>query len=224
MGALYLLGGHDLSNEKLDDFWKFDIASNKWSPIETSGHKPSGRNGHTAVVINNKLIVFGGILEVTKESDEIFIYDYATQKWSILELYYSKANDGSPIHGVNRTGEHENVISDNYNTHKKEQAHNSNPSTLKKNKNTSSMPNLKPNLDLTLNKQSSMNLNSSLALTGGDKNDQRGGSLTRKPTVGVDQQFVKYMRGQQVLSSPTSIQMKNAFILKNTNASFEHYF
>jgi len=32
------------------------------------------------------------------------------------------------------------------------------------------------------------------------------------------------MRGQQLLSSPTSVQMKNAFILKNSNASFEQYF
>jgi len=24
-GHLYLFGGHDQSNEKLDDFWKFDL-------------------------------------------------------------------------------------------------------------------------------------------------------------------------------------------------------
>lgn len=50
-------------------------------------------------------------------------------------------------------------------------------------------------------------------------------SLTRKqnPNTG-DQQFIKYMRGQDVLSSPTSIQMKNASILKNSNQSFESYY
>jgi len=31
--ALYLFGGHDVSNEKLDDFWKFDLNTNSWSEI-----------------------------------------------------------------------------------------------------------------------------------------------------------------------------------------------
>jgi hypothetical protein len=37
-----------------------------------------GRSGHTAVIIGSKLVIFGGILEVTKESDEVFVYDFGT--------------------------------------------------------------------------------------------------------------------------------------------------
>lgn len=29
--ALYLFGGHDEDNEKLDDFWKFDLTSSSWT-------------------------------------------------------------------------------------------------------------------------------------------------------------------------------------------------
>jgi hypothetical protein len=29
------------------------------------------------------MITFGGILEITKESDEIFIYDFATNTWTM---------------------------------------------------------------------------------------------------------------------------------------------
>jgi len=29
------------------------------------------------VIINNKIVIFGGILEITKETDEVFIYDFA---------------------------------------------------------------------------------------------------------------------------------------------------
>ena len=76
--SLYLFGGHDASNEKLDDFWKYDLKENKWTLLTTTGTKPIGRNGHTTVIINNKLVLFGGIIEVTKESDEIFVYDFAT--------------------------------------------------------------------------------------------------------------------------------------------------
>jgi len=29
--------------------------------------------------------MFGGILEVTKESDEVFVFDIASSTWSVLE-------------------------------------------------------------------------------------------------------------------------------------------
>lgn len=103
--ALYLLGGHDSSNEKLDDFWKFDLSSNKWIQLNSDGQKPSGRNGHTAIVINQKLIVFGGIIEITKESDEIFVYDFATNTWSIVEAS-NRMPELSPVH-MNRAIEFE---------------------------------------------------------------------------------------------------------------------
>lgn len=32
-----------------------------------------------------KFIIFGGILEITKESDEAFQYDLATNTWSVLD-------------------------------------------------------------------------------------------------------------------------------------------
>lgn len=56
--------------------------------IEALGSKPTGRNGHTMVVINNKIVMFGGILEITKETDEVFIYDFATNRWTIFESAY----------------------------------------------------------------------------------------------------------------------------------------
>jgi len=36
--------------------------------------------------------MFGGILEITKETDDVFIYDFTTNKWSTYE---------SPHHGSN---------------------------------------------------------------------------------------------------------------------------
>lgn len=84
--AIYLFGGHDESNEKLDDFWRFDLTTNEWSKIEVEGPtKPSGRNGQTMVLINNKIVMFGGILEITKETDEVFIFDFTSNKWSSYE-------------------------------------------------------------------------------------------------------------------------------------------
>ena len=38
------------------------------------------------IVSNNKFVMFGGILEITKESDEIFIFDPASSNWTILDM------------------------------------------------------------------------------------------------------------------------------------------
>lgn len=59
--------------------------------------------------------MFGGILEVTKESDEIFIYDLASNSWKVYEclpvLQGSPLNirdndsvidDRASVHGSNR--------------------------------------------------------------------------------------------------------------------------
>ena len=34
---------------------------------------------------NGKFVIFGGILEITKESDEVFVFDPSTNNWTILE-------------------------------------------------------------------------------------------------------------------------------------------
>lgn len=36
---------------------------------------------------NGKFVMFGGILEITKESDEVFIFDPTTNIWTILESH-----------------------------------------------------------------------------------------------------------------------------------------
>eukprot|EP00347_Sterkiella_histriomuscorum_P002778 403366836 len=226
--AVYLFGGHDEANEKLDDFWKFDLSTKSWSQIQAEGTRPTGRNGLTMVDINNKIVMFGGILEVTKETDEVFIYDFAMNKWFIYETQLNLNGGNSPM--MMRDGideEDKSVIGGN----------SQKMNTLKKNKQTSSMPNLNnsviPDFKNSSQKFNQNNYNSTLNNNNqldSTLNNKRGAaketnSLTRKQTVAsTDQQFVKYMRGQQTLSSPTSIQMKNAFILKNSNQSFEQYF
>lgn len=37
--------------------------------------------------VNNRFIMFGGILEVTKESDEVFVFDVPTSNWAILDHF-----------------------------------------------------------------------------------------------------------------------------------------
>jgi len=80
---LYTFGGQDDDNNKLDDVWMFDINANTWTcvPYAEGDLKPTPRCGHTAVVANGKMYVFGGILELTKELNDLCIFDFATAKW-----------------------------------------------------------------------------------------------------------------------------------------------
>lgn len=83
--TLYIHNGHDNDNEKISDLWKYDLESNQWTQIEQLGEVPpvsklilnlifQGRNGHTLELHDGYLIMFGGILEITKESEEIYIF------------------------------------------------------------------------------------------------------------------------------------------------------
>ncbi len=49
------------------------------------GDIPLGRNGHSIIEINGKLVLFGGIIEITKESDEVFTFDTATSTWKLVD-------------------------------------------------------------------------------------------------------------------------------------------
>jgi hypothetical protein len=37
------------------------------------------------VIIHNKIVLFGGIIEITKESDEVFVFDLSTNTWSLSD-------------------------------------------------------------------------------------------------------------------------------------------
>jgi hypothetical protein len=91
--CIFMFGGHDLHNEKLGDFWKFDITQSKWELIESLGTAPSARSGHTIEVVKESLILFGGILEITKETDETYIYDVPTNTWSMIEAPANKEDN-----------------------------------------------------------------------------------------------------------------------------------
>lgn len=77
---LYIFGGQDDDNNKLDDLWIFDLGSKSWNEIapDASGFKPIARSGHTAVVWGQKMYIFGGILELTKELNDMVIFDFSS--------------------------------------------------------------------------------------------------------------------------------------------------
>ncbi len=85
-GDLYMLNGADEDNDKCNDMWKFNVASKTWTKTEPKGDFPVGRQGSTMGIMDDKMVMFGGIIEVTKESDEVFVFDFVTQEWKLMDL------------------------------------------------------------------------------------------------------------------------------------------
>lgn len=80
-----------MEHVKLDDLWAFDLASKQWREIDNQGYQ--GRSGHSSQLVGSKNIIFGGIFEVTKELNDMMIFDCATEK---MTLFAGQDQTGSP--------------------------------------------------------------------------------------------------------------------------------
>lgn len=101
---MYVFGGQDDDNNKLEDLWSFNLTTKTWNQIhyKTSEDFSVGRSGQTAVDYGSKMFIFGGILEVTKELNDLVGFDYKTQTFSIINPngdgdspYYSRFEEPS---------------------------------------------------------------------------------------------------------------------------------
>lgn len=81
-----IFGGKDEDNEKLNDVWSFNFRTLLWDqlqeniPIEDR-NVPLPRSGHSASLYKNYMIIFGGILDVCKELDDMLIFDLERKRW-----------------------------------------------------------------------------------------------------------------------------------------------
>lgn len=98
---LYILGGRGVYEKCL--FHKLDLKSLKWTTIDIENRFPGGIldiYGHSAVVLDRYMFVFGGKLtrssgfddfklfledEITEVSNMLYRYDFERNKWCILE-------------------------------------------------------------------------------------------------------------------------------------------
>lgn len=81
---MYIFGGKDEENNKLNDIWIFNFQCQEWSFVECL-NEPTPRSGHSASLYNeNFMIIYGGIVEITKELNDMHIFDMVNNKWICL--------------------------------------------------------------------------------------------------------------------------------------------
>jgi hypothetical protein len=67
----------------MNDLWCFNIDESSWSQVELGeDFRPCPRSGHSTVVHGEKMYIFGGLLELTKELNDLVVYDFETNKFS----------------------------------------------------------------------------------------------------------------------------------------------
>lgn len=81
---MYIFGGKDDENNKCSDVWKFNFETNKWTEIQAID-EPLPRSGHTASIYKDHfMIIYGGIYEITKELNDMHIFDLKKDRWICL--------------------------------------------------------------------------------------------------------------------------------------------
>jgi N-acetylneuraminic acid mutarotase len=80
---LFVFGGTDDDNDKLGDLWCFNTQDQSCKKIESPEGAvcPVPRSGHTATVSGDHMFIFGGILELTKDLNDLSVFDMAAEKW-----------------------------------------------------------------------------------------------------------------------------------------------
>lgn len=66
--------------------WQFDETTNEWTELEQYGDAPNARSGHSLHVYGDYLILFGGILEITKEQDMIYMFHIPSKNWKHIDM------------------------------------------------------------------------------------------------------------------------------------------
>jgi N-acetylneuraminic acid mutarotase len=85
-GGMFVFGGAEDGNEKLSDLWRYDIERKSWSEIRPNGTLPTPRSGHCGCLLNDVLVIFGGIQEITRETNDMYSYNITANEWGCIQL------------------------------------------------------------------------------------------------------------------------------------------
>ena len=102
---MYVFGGSNNANQKLNDMWRFDTTEEKWEQIVSrNGVTPCQRSGHSCDVFGDYLIVFGGFYHITKELNDLYVFSIRENNWIQIfeDTHYLEAQPAHQLHHGSR--------------------------------------------------------------------------------------------------------------------------
>lgn len=84
---IYLVGGGYASlTPEPELLWKYDLLRSEWTLLRDSPRSPCVRSGHSVVVFDNKLWLFGGYSDtLVQYFRDMYTYDFLTGQWEPVE-------------------------------------------------------------------------------------------------------------------------------------------
>uniref|UniRef100_A0A158PKZ1 Kelch domain-containing protein 10 n=1 Tax=Angiostrongylus costaricensis TaxID=334426 RepID=A0A158PKZ1_ANGCS len=84
-GRAYLWGGRNDDYGASSILHEFDPVLLRWRIVPVEGRVPPSRDGHSAVVVGDRMYLFGGFEEdLQRFSQETYVFDFLTNRWSEL--------------------------------------------------------------------------------------------------------------------------------------------
>ena len=156
------------------------MSGGEWSKIKASeeSYNIVPRCGHTSVMHNGKMYIFGGLYELTHELNDLVAFDFSTKTFVKI--------DGEEVVHEDEVAGPEQTSPDG-----RSKQHDASPNISKK---------------------------KTFAASSTRSPSKKMGSPTRMKSKANDETDGPK---EGVLSSPTSVSMKNTFIIKNADESFE---
>ena len=81
---IYIYGGINSEGHYLDDMWSFNIKDYFWNKIEIKGEIPKARCGHSCLIQDNILYIFGGKTANIFEVNEFWTFDIENNKFTLI--------------------------------------------------------------------------------------------------------------------------------------------
>nr|XP_023023467.1 uncharacterized protein LOC111511666 [Leptinotarsa decemlineata] len=97
--CIYVFGGEvGFSAGTETPLWIYDIKANIWKKKRTKKGvaTPKGRRGHTALVHNGSMLIYGGYQDLRGSCSELWAYHFDTGSWHLVSTSPSKGSDQSP--------------------------------------------------------------------------------------------------------------------------------
>ena len=93
---MYIFGGF-IEGEKTNELYRYDFKGNSWEKVNAlSKISPPNRAGHSSVIIDNQMIIFGGKDDENEKLNDTWVFDLNSQQWE-------NCNPEEPL-PINRSG------------------------------------------------------------------------------------------------------------------------
>ena len=92
---MVIFGGF-VDSGRENDLWEYCFTTGKWKEIEAlTKEKPCKRSGHSAVVYQDKMYIFGGVDDEINRLNDLWEFDLKKKTWKELKVENGPASRNS---------------------------------------------------------------------------------------------------------------------------------